>query len=220
MTNAIDIPMAKTLTGLNHYKHFFIENKKQILGASGIYIHSVAIFYTNYFFYPGYMEQHKLIESSTINEVRVIMAIAFLVLFVFFGKYLNKVNEYLWLKVSSVSTALLIFPLHYAMIHFGVYGYSISMTILTVLNVIYLLPIAGLLSGLFERQYRYTGVSLAINVVSSLFGGTAPLMLTFLVSSFNSFFASGIYLLVTATIGYVTANHLNKESKEGIIYVQ
>ena len=74
MGNVIDTPIGRTLTGLEHYKNFFIENKKQILIASGIYIHSVAIFYVNYFFYPAYMEAHELITSVTVNEVRVIMA--------------------------------------------------------------------------------------------------------------------------------------------------
>lgn len=220
MGKVMEMPVGRTLTGLEHYKRFFIENKKQILIASGIYIHSVAIFYVNYFFYPGYMEAHQLITSVTINEVRVIMAILFLTLFVLFGKYLNRKNDYLWLKISSISTALLIFPLHYAMHNYGVYGYGISMAVLTVLNVIYLLPIAGLLSGLFIRKYRYTGVSLSINIVSSLFGGTAPLILTFLVSYFNSFFASGIYLFATATMGYLTVSWLNRESKEGVVYVR
>jgi MHS family proline/betaine transporter-like MFS transporter len=165
------------------------------------------------------MEAHKLIMSVTINEVRVIMAIVFLVLFFILGKYLNKENSYLWLKIASISAVLLIFPLHYAMLNWGLYGYCISMAVLTILNVIYLLPIAGILADLFAKKFRYTGVSLSINVVSSLFGGTAPLILTFLVSYFDSFFAGGIYLFITATIGYLTASQLTRESKKGMVYV-
>jgi MHS family proline/betaine transporter-like MFS transporter len=220
MNNATESSIVKSLTGLEHYKNFFIENKKQILIAFGIYIHSVAIFYTNYFFYPGYMEAHKLITSVTINEVRVIMAIIFLTLFLLMGKYLKQENSYRWLKAASISTVILIFPLHYAMMNFGLYGYCISMAVLTVLNVIYLLPIAGLLAGLFAKKFRYTGVSLSINVVSSLFGGTAPLILTFLVSYFDSFFAGGIYLFITATIGFLTACQLTRESNKGMVYAR
>jgi MHS family proline/betaine transporter-like MFS transporter len=145
------------------------------------------------------------------NEVRLGMAIFFITLFLFFGRKLNRENDYARLRTALMGTAILIFPLHYAMINYGLYGYIISMAILTVINVIYLLPIAGLLSGLFDRRYRYTGVSLSINIVSSLFGGTTPLILIFLVRYFNSFFASGIYLFITAVIGFLTINRLSRE---------
>lgn len=213
MGNAPDTPTVRTLNGLAHYRSFFIENKKSFLIASGIYIHCVAIFYANYFFYPGYLEEHRLITSGTINEVRVVMAIMFLALFLILGRNLNRENAYPYLKIASISTALLIFPLHYAMMNYGIYGYCIAMGVLTVLNVIYLLPIAGLLSGLFASRYRYTGVSLTINIVSSLFGGTAPLILTFLVSYFGSFFMGGLYLFITATVGYLAVNCLDRETK-------
>lgn len=203
MGNAPDTPAGKTLSSLEHYKSFFIENKKSFLIASGIYIHCVAIFYANYFFYPGYLEEHRLIATGTINEIRLVMAIIFLALFLILGRSLSRENVYPFLKIASISTALFIFPLHYAMMNYGIYGYCIAMGVLTVLNVIYLLPIAGLLSGLFASRYRYTGVSLTINIVSSLFGGTAPLILTFLVSYFGSFFMSGLYLFITAIVGYL-----------------
>lgn len=139
-----EIPSEKTSTGLTHYQNFFSENKKSILIAVGIYIHSVAIFHVNYFFYPGYMEKHGLIASDAINEIRVLMAIAFIVLFLIFGKNLNNQNATSWLKLSSIWTVFLIFPLHYAMINFGLAGYCAATGILTVLNVIYLLPVAGI----------------------------------------------------------------------------
>ncbi len=214
-----EIPSEKTSTGLTHYQNFFSENKKSILIAVGIYIHSVAIFHVNYFFYPGYMEKHGLIASDAINEIRVLMAIAFIVLFLVFGKNLNNRNAANWLKLSSIWTVFLIFPLHYAMINFGLAGYCVATGILTVLNVIYLLPVAGILADMFPTKYRYTGVSLSINIVSSLFGGTAPLLLALLVSYSGSFFASGAYLFFTATIGYLTISWKSKNIKERGIYV-
>jgi MFS transporter, MHS family, proline/betaine transporter len=207
-------------TGLKHYKNFFIENKRQILIASGIYIHSVAIFYINYFFYPGYVEKHELISSAIVNEMRVVMAVVFIFLFLFLGRSLNSENANRWLKLASIAVIFLIFPLHYAMTNFGIYGYGVAMGVLTVLNVIYLLPIAGVLAGMFPKKYRYTGVSLAINIVSSLFGGTAPLLLALLVSYFNSFAASGAYLFATAMIGYLTACSLKTESEERTVYAE
>jgi MHS family proline/betaine transporter-like MFS transporter len=205
------------LIGVEHYRKFFSENKMPLLFSCGIYIHSVAIFYTNYFFYPGYMEAHGLLTSATISEIRVFMSVFFIVIFLFFAKKANKKNYHRLLKIASIGTLLLIFPLHFAMLNYGVPGYFFSMAILTVLNVVYLLPIAGLLAGLFAKKYRYTGVSLSINTVSSLFGGTAPLILTFLIGYFNSFLASGAYLFFTATIGYLTVIWLGKRSTAGVI---
>lgn len=107
----------------------------------------------------------------------------------------------------------------YAMTNFGLAGYCMATGILTVLNVIYLLPVAGILADMFPTKYRYTGVSLSINIVSSLFGGTAPLLLALLVSYSGSFFASGAYLFFTATIGYLTASWKSQNTKERGIYV-
>lgn len=213
MSNAKDTPTWKTFRGLEHYKNFFSENKESFLIASGIYIHCVAIFYVNFFFYPGYLKEHGLVSSSMINQVRVIMAIIFLVLFLILGKNLNKENTYPYLKIASIGAALFIYPLHYAMLNYGIYGYCIATGVLTILNVIYLLPIAGLLSELFSDRYRYTGVSFTTNIVSSLFGGTAPLTLTFLVDYFGSFLMGSLYLFITATVGYLAVNYLDRGSR-------
>jgi MHS family proline/betaine transporter-like MFS transporter len=196
--------MDKISTGLMHYKLFFNECKKQIFVAFGIYIHSVAIFYINYFFYPEYAVKQGLVTLKMANEARVFMAVVFIFLFIILNKYINGRNARTWLKISSINTVFLIFPLNYGMVNFGQYGYFLAIGVLTVLNVIYLLPIAGMLPGLFPEKYRYTGLSLSINIISSLFGGVAPLFIALLVSRSGSFVASGVYLFFTAIISYLT----------------
>ena len=53
----------------------------------------------------------------------------------------------------------------------------------------------------FPAQVRYSGTGFAYNVAYALFGGTAPYVSTWLVTSSGSLLAPAIYLAVVALVG-------------------
>ncbi len=71
-------------------------------------------------------------------------------------------------------------------------------------------PVAATVSEMFAVNVRYSGVALALNIGSSVFGGTCPMMAAFLVNHFGYAALPGIYPVLIACICvvaiYVYAN--------------
>src|SRR5699024_5517087 len=59
------------------------------------------------------------------------------------------------------------------------------------------------LPSLFFTEVRYSGLSITYNVSASLFGGTAPLLIAWLINVTASTFAPAFYLVFAAIIGII-----------------
>jgi len=64
---------------------------------------------------------------------------------------------------------------------------------------------AVLLSEIFPTQTRYTASAVTYNLAFTLFGGTAPLMCTWLIETTGSNFSPGLYLSCLSIIGLIGA---------------
>ena len=58
---------------------------------------------------------------------------------------------------------------------------------------------------IFPTKVRYSGASVGYNVAYMIFGGTAPLVATFLVARTGSNIAPGIYLVAVALVVFFVA---------------
>ena len=56
---------------------------------------------------------------------------------------------------------------------------------------------------MFPTQVRYGGFAIGYNLSTSLFGGTAPLILTFLIDKTGSNLIPGWYMMLAAAIAFV-----------------
>jgi MHS family proline/betaine transporter-like MFS transporter len=65
-------------------------------------------------------------------------------------------------------------------------------------------PMCATVAELFPPQGRYTGLSVAYNLALALFGGTVPLVATFLIERSGSVLAPGWYLLACAVVSGAT----------------
>jgi len=59
-------------------------------------------------------------------------------------------------------------------------------------------PVPALLAELFPTSVRYTGMSLAYNIAAATFGGTAPMVSIWLISTFGGTHALAFYVMVSA----------------------
>jgi MHS family proline/betaine transporter-like MFS transporter len=58
---------------------------------------------------------------------------------------------------------------------------------------------------IFPTRVRYSGASVGYNVAYMIFGGTAPLVATFLVARTGSDIAPGVYLVAVALVVFFVA---------------
>ncbi|WP_210604689.1 MFS transporter [Brevibacterium oceani] len=94
---------------------------------------------------------------------------------------------------------LVLLPLMFVLIQTGSYGLAmLGMVLATAPHAMYYAALAGVLAQLFPTTIRYTGISVAYQVSTALFAGTAPLLSQALLSATGS-----IWIVVALGLGYV-----------------
>ena len=66
-------------------------------------------------------------------------------------------------------------------------------------------PTPAMMTELFPPEVRLTGIGIGYNVTLALFGGTAPLISTWLISATGTTIAPAFYLMAAAAISLVGA---------------
>jgi MHS family proline/betaine transporter-like MFS transporter len=74
----------------------------------------------------------------------------------------------------------------------------VAQCIFAVLLATLVAPLYALLVELFKTRARYTALSLAFNMATALFGGSAPLLATYLVKETGDARSPGLYLMLSA----------------------
>lgn len=75
---------------------------------------------------------------------------------------------------------------------------------IAVLKATYFAPIPALMASLFPTRTRTTGMALAYNLGTSIFGGFTPLAVASLIAATGNKLAPGIYLMIAAVVSLTT----------------
>ncbi len=93
----------------------------------------------------------------------------------------------------------------------------ITVSIVVALGLIYPLmyaPEASLFARLFPARVRYTGLSISAHVGGGIGGGLAPLVATWLMTSYGSTFAVSLYLIALAVLAFACIAVMRLPEKE------
>jgi len=95
-----------------------------------------------------------------------------------------------------------------------VVSFFIAHVTLSVLTGFFLGPIPSFLTQSFPVKTRYTCVALSNNLSMGIFGGTAPFMITYLGSYFESPFMQNYYLMISAFVSMIFLFYLQNKRAE------
>jgi MHS family proline/betaine transporter-like MFS transporter len=76
-------------------------------------------------------------------------------------------------------------------------------------------PLPAFLVESFPAQSRYTAIGLSYNITLAVFGGTAPLLCTWLISETDDLASPALYLVVMAAISLVCMALVKPDTKPG-----
>jgi len=167
-------------------------------------------FYLGFVYIDTYLvSTHRIaLHVAMINNT---LSTLVLILFIpFFGYLSDKVNRK-YIMFSGASCLLIFFYPIFILFLSGSHGLLLGQALLAVFIAMFVGPIAATTTEIFSTFTRYSGVSMGLNIGASVFGGTCPLLATYLVQSsgFNEmpciypiFFA----LLCLFVIGYLPSN--------------
>lgn len=189
-------------------KEAFREFHKEMLMAVGVNWLNAAVFYTVWVYNTTYLATvigFPLSSALLINTLSMLFLILAIPLM---GALSDRVGRKPVLIAGCVGVACLAYPLYYLLSQ-GTFGSALTA------QLVFVIPISMLQGAmpatmveLFPTSSRYSALSISYNIAFAIFGGTAPLVATQLISmtgnplspSFSLIFAAVVSLLVIVSM--------------------
>jgi MHS family proline/betaine transporter-like MFS transporter len=174
------------------------ENYKEILLGIGIYLAVTIPFYIQTVFMPSFMV--KFLKFSTSDSL-LIFSLSLLTMMVVapISAWLSdKKDREIVLKVVLILYVAFAIPYIYLLEQKTFAYVLISQLTFSALLGAYIAPIPTLVVELFPTKTRYTGMSLACNLAAAIFGGTAPILVTKMITLMGSNSPISFYIAVAA----------------------
>lgn len=120
------------------------------------------------------------------------------------GKLADRVGPAPVMTVATVSAIVLAWPMFKILVgNPSVLALTVVQLILGILLAFYFGPLPALLAEMFPTNLRATGMSVSYNIGVTVFGGFAPLILTWLIAQTGSLLAPSYYYMVIGIVSLV-----------------
>ena len=164
-----------------------------------VLFYNVAV-YTILFYMPTYLQTTTGLEATPALLYILGMMLVIMVVIIPVGALSDRIGRKPLIVTSCVGFIVLGYPAFMLLAMGTTFGTVAGLVILGLLLVMLLGTMSATLPALFDTDVRYGGFSIGYNLSTSIFGGTAPLILTILVESTGNNAMPGIYLVVAAVI--------------------
>jgi MHS family proline/betaine transporter-like MFS transporter len=173
---------------------------RAMLQAAGLSLLNAVAFYTVFVYVVTYIELFDHLPAAKALDINTLNMVAILILLPFFGWLSDRIGR----KVVTIGAALLLaafaWPL-FALIHSGAsvpiflgqFGFA-------VLLAAYVGVGPAMMVEAFPRDVRCSAVSTSYNVVLGIFGGTAPIVATYLIQRTRDDLSPAYYIMAAAII--------------------
>lgn len=175
------------------------EHRRAMLLALFIPLMNGSGYYVLFSFMPTFLKGKQL--NFSISEALLVTAcslVAICIAIPIMGSLSDRIGRKKVIAGSAIAMAIVGIP-SYALIATGQMGLAIlGACIMAVAFAGHTAVIHILIVELFPTRVRYSAYGLGYNVSSALFGGTAPLLMTWLISSTGNIYMPAFYAVITA----------------------
>ncbi|MDA1342793.1 MAG: MFS transporter [Proteobacteria bacterium] len=179
------------------------KSHKEILLGIGVYLAVTIPFYIQTVFMPSFLV--KFLKFSTSDSL-LIFSLSLLTMMVVapISAWLsdNKDREIV-LKVVLISYIAFAIPYSYMLEQNTFAAVLTAQLLFAVILGSYIAPIPTLVVELFPTKTRYTGMSLACNLAAAIFGGTAPILVTKMITMTGSYSPIAFYIMAAAFASFL-----------------
>ncbi|HDV5785713.1 TPA: MFS transporter [Legionella pneumophila] len=191
-----------------------LENKQKIFSIITLYGLSSIITYLLFVFMPVYMSQYNDIDVKTTSTITTI-ALGSVTLFVPLSGYISDVvGRKFCLYAGAVGFFLFSIPLYFYMhVEKTILSFILSDSIFVLLAILYQGALTAAVQETAQTSNRFTLTSVGYNISYGLFGGTAPLIVSFLSEISGIEIIPGIYLTFFAFLALIAVFRM-KETYE------
>lgn len=184
-----------------------------VIGLAG----SWGIFYQILFIWmPTYLTHIQHFSNSAALQVNsiFIFCLACLILGVgYLGDYIKRKSI---LMLSCVAMMVLAYPLFIMLASNSLRQVYVAMGIFTFIFSLYLPTAFVSMVESFNTEIRYTGLSFGFNIGLAIFGGTCPLIATWLIEVTQNDLSPAFYMMLAAACAGLTSTYLHERRGQSI----
>ena len=178
----------------------FKNNYKEVLLGVGLYLAVTIPFYLQTVFMPSFMVKFMHFSSADALIIYLIVLGVMMICTPISAMLCDTTNRERLMKIIAVCYLLFAIPYVY-LLDYKTFTFAlISQAVFASIIAFYIAPIPTLVTELFPARTRYTGMSLACNLAAAIFGGTAPMLITTLITKTESNYPMAIYIMLAAAM--------------------
>ncbi|MBN8827511.1 MAG: MFS transporter [Sphingobacteriia bacterium] len=185
----------------------------QLITAICLYLTVTVPFYTFVSFMKSFMTTfvgRSVDEASIINSITMLIATAFIPIV---GYMSDVIGRKVVIRAAALGFLLLAYPCFILLKSHDFFSAFLGQLIFGMLVSLYMAPIPTILVELFPTSVRYTGVALSYNISAAIFGGTVPMVATFLIEYTGIKEALAFYIMFFALISLISIYYLEDRRK-------
>ncbi|WP_457644135.1 MFS transporter [Persephonella sp.] len=171
-------------------------------------------FYTIFVYIANHLSVFVKFPKATALTINTISMVILAVLIPLFGIISDRIGRKPLILFSTGMTVLLSYPLFVFLSKGDFYSALISQIIFALVTAGFMAILPTTLVEIFPTKIRNTGYSLGYNLPFAIFGGTAPLISTYLIKTTGDINSPAFYLIAAALLAFVVGITLKETAKE------
>lgn len=176
---------------------------RQLMLCIGLVIILNVAYYTVLTYLPSYMTEVLDINSLESTGLLIVTMAGMMCIIFMFGGLSDRVGRKPVLVGACIGFIVLSYPAFLMLGSGHVWGVILGLVILGTLTVSLSGTMPSTLPAIFPTRVRYGGFAIAYNISTSLFGGTAPYIITYLIAETGDKQVPALYLMGAAVIALV-----------------
>ncbi|WP_457624496.1 MFS transporter [Persephonella sp.] len=171
-------------------------------------------FYTIFVYIANHLSVFVKMPKSTALTINTISMLVLAVLIPFFGWLSDRVGRKPIILFSTGFTILAAYPLFKFISSGNVEDALIGQIVFAVVVAGFMAILPTTLVEIFPTEIRNSGYSIGYNLPFAIFGGTAPLISTYLIKITDNINSPAFYLIFAAAVAFVAGLTLRETAKE------
>jgi len=171
-------------------------------------------FYTVFIYNPLWMQKFSNTTNSYALEINSLALVVAILAMLISSSLSNRFGRKPMLIISTGGLTLFSFPLYTLMSGSLTYHLLLGQTLFAVLIGTFMGVVGVVMVELFDKEVRMSAVSIAFNLCFAIFGGTAPMIATWLVHTSHNNISVAWYLALASGVSLVTVFTLPETFKK------
>ncbi len=200
-------------------KETFKNNYKEVLLGVGLYLSVTIPFYIQTVFMPSFMVKFMHFSSADALLIYLTVLGVMMICAPISAILCDTHNRERLMKIVAVGYLLFAIPYIY-LLDYKTFTFAlVSQMVFASILAFYIAPIPTLVTELFPARTRYTGMSLACNLAAAIFGGTAPMLVTTLITKTESNYPIAIYIMFAAATSLFCVFEVKRRRDQKRLYL-